>query len=105
MDAVPVSGDELRLIFSNSHSILLSRTFLFRLPIIMFGILYVENKRKDMVIFIFFYLVDFFKDYTYFWMLTGFFLTFLCLGLANIDEEAKVEKEKLFCWPAKQRCC
>ena len=34
------SGDELRLIFSSSHSILLSLTLLFRLPITTFGALF-----------------------------------------------------------------
>lgn len=40
----------------------------------------------------------------YFWILIGFFLTFLCLGLAKIEEDANVEKEKLLCWPAKHKC-
>jgi len=32
-----VSGEEFRLIFSSSHSILLSLTLLLRLPMVMFG--------------------------------------------------------------------
>lgn len=40
----------------------------------------------------------------YFWTLTGFFLTFLCRGLAKMDDEAKVEKEKVLAWPARHGC-
>lgn len=45
------------------------------------------------------------KLLSYFWTFTGFFLTFLCLGFANMDEDAKVEKEKLLGWPATGGCC
>ena len=77
---------------------LLSRTFLFRLPIIIrFGTLLLklqESLRPEH---------ETSQCLTYFWTLTGFFFTFLCLGFAKIEEEANVEKEKLLCCAGRHR--